>query len=68
MWRNVSKWDPSRQPQTITSSFFFLFWQEDFLMVFLLGKIKITLEKAPFFQKKISNIQLKSKMFPVLSA
>jgi hypothetical protein len=52
MWRNVSKWDPSRQPQTITSSFFFLFWQEDFLMVFLLGKIKITLEKAPFFQKK----------------
>jgi hypothetical protein len=40
MWRNVSKWDPSREPQTITFSFFlfFLFWQEDFFIVFFAGE------------------------------
>jgi hypothetical protein len=51
MWRNDSKWDPSREPQTI-AFLFFLFWQEDFLMVFFAGENKNYTRKALCFQKK----------------
>jgi hypothetical protein len=48
MWRNVSKWDPSKEPQTITS-FFFSFLAGGFFNGFFAGKNKNYTRKAPFF-------------------
>jgi hypothetical protein len=57
MWRNVSKSDPSREPQTIFFLFsFFSFLAGEFFYGFYAGrKKKKTLEKHFFFNSFLKN-------------